>query len=153
MHARTSLALACALLSAAACTSVPESDRHGAPLRLSGAALPVSLLLAEPERFDGQTIACQGRVAEVCPKKGCWMTLRDGERELRVTFQDYAFFVPLDAAGATMRAEGLFRIVETPADELRHYLEDAGREAEAAAVTGPVRSYTLVAPGVELRRP
>ena len=79
--------------------------------------------------------------------------MAEGERELRMTFQDYGFFVPLDSAGSEVRAQGVFRIEETPVEEARHYLEDAGRHAEAQAITAPVRSYTFVATGVELRHP
>jgi len=39
-----------------------------------------------------------------------------------------------------------------PVEEARHYLEDAGRHAEAAAIVAPVPSFTLVASGVELWR-
>lgn len=135
-----------------ACASHP-AERYGAPLVLgSDRAVPVEALLAAPERYDGATLRTEGAVAEVCAKKGCWMTLGAGERQMRVTFQDYGFFVPTDSSGARVRVEGVFRIEETPVDEARHYLEDAGRHAEAAAITAPVRSYTLVATGVELWR-
>ncbi len=139
---------------ASACSSSPVAERYGAPLSLPDAqAVPVAELLAAPERFDGSTLTLVGTVDQVCAKKGCWMTLASDGREMRVTFQDYGFFVPLDAHGARVRAAGLFRIQETPVDEARHYLEDAGKHAEAAAITAPVKSYTFVATGVELSRP
>jgi len=139
---------------ASACSSSPAAERYGAPLSRSyGQAVPVAELLATPERFDGATLTLVGTVDQVCARKGCWMTLASGAREMRVTFQDYGFFVPLDAHGAHVRAEGLFRIQETPVDEARHYLEDAGKHAEAATITAPVKSYTFVATGVELSRP
>ncbi|MSR62614.1 MAG: hypothetical protein EXS08_09250 [Planctomycetes bacterium] len=43
-----------------------------------------------------------------------------------------------------MRAEGQFQIEETPVDEARHF-EDAGRHAEAEALTAPMKSFTFVA--------
>lgn len=139
---------------ASACSSPAPAERYGAPLsRPDAEAVSVEELLAAPERFDGSALALVGTVDEVCAKKGCWMTLASGAREMRVTFQDYGFFVPLDSHGARVRAEGLFRIQETPVDEARHYLEDAGKHAEAAAITAPVMSYTFVATGVELSRP
>jgi hypothetical protein len=143
-------ALLLALASACATGSTPE--RFGAPLVSSLEPVPVAELLAALERFDGTTLVLAGKVNAVCAKKGCWMTLTAGEREMRVTFQDYGFFVPLDASGAGVRAEGTFHIEETPVEEARHYLEDAGKHAEAAAITSPVLSYTFVATGVELTR-
>jgi len=131
----------------------PRVERFGAPLSAPRERIvPVQELLAAPERHDGATLIVEGTVSSVCPKKGCWMILGAGEREMRVTFQDYGFFVPLDAGGALVRAEGRFAITEVPVDEARHYLEDAGQHAEAAAITEPVKSYTFVATGVELVR-
>lgn len=139
------------LLLLGACAAAPA--RFGAPLVASAdPELTVSELLASPEAFDGRSVTVTGTIQEVCLAKGCWMTLADGQREMRVTFLDYGFFVPLDSAGATVRAEGRFEIRAVPADEAKHYLEDAGRHAEAAAITGPVPSYTFVASGVELLR-
>lgn len=154
MSPRIALALLASTLffSLPACSAPARGEPFGAPL--SSSARPVALkeLLATPERFDGETLVLEGTVSEVCVKKGCWMTLASGAREVRVTFQDYGFFVPLDSAGTQVRAEGQFAIREVPAEEARHYLEDAGRHAEAAAITGPVPSYTFVATGVELLR-
>jgi len=134
-----------------ACTTQPV-ERYGAALNAAQRVVPVEELLAAPAQADGSTLVLEGTVRDVCPKKGCWMILGDGERELRVTFQDYGFFVPLDSTGASVRCEGVFAIAEVPADEARHYLEDAGKHDEAAAITAPVKSYTFVARGVELRR-
>ncbi|MSR62615.1 MAG: DUF4920 domain-containing protein [Planctomycetes bacterium] len=73
------------------------------PRALRGAARPraqvvsVSELLTAPERYNGSTLAVEGTVDQVCAKKGCWMTLKSGAREMRITFEDYGFFVSLDS--------------------------------------------------------
>lgn len=136
-----------------ACASSSSRQRFGAPL--STPAKPtvgLAELLAAPERYDGSEFVLEGEVHEVCLRKGCWMTLASGGRELRVTFLDYGFFVPTDCAGAALRAEGRFQIGETSAELTRHYLHDVGKVDEAEAVTAPVRTYTFVASGVELAR-
>ena len=46
---------------------------------------------------------------------------------------------------------GVFDVREVPVAEVRHYLEDAGRPEEAAAVTEPQRGYEIVATGVLVR--
>ncbi|MEO0650982.1 MAG: DUF4920 domain-containing protein [Planctomycetota bacterium] len=117
-------------------------------------AEPVSLelLLDDPEHYDGQSLIVEGQIDETCPKKGCWMTLSEGDRQLRVTFIDYSFFVPTEGVeGRTARFVGTFQIKETPADEVRHYLEDAGDFEAAAAVDGPEITYSLVATGVRIQ--
>lgn len=136
-----------------ACASTRAQQHFGAPLtRPAALVVPVDELLARPERYDGQRLILAGTVEEVCLRKGCWMTLGADGRELRVTFEDYGFFVPTDCAGATVRAEGVFRVGETSAELVRHYLHDVGKVAEAEKVTAPVKTYTLVASGVELIR-
>ena len=147
--ARAALQLVPLLLSACA-TPV---QRFGAPLDPGASpVLSVDELLAAPERHDGEVLTVVGTIQEVCPKKGCWMTLASSEREMRVTFLDYAFFVPTDAQGAEVRARGRFALQLVPVEEARHYLEDAGRHTEAQAIVAPVPSFTLVASGVELAR-
>jgi hypothetical protein len=109
-------------------------------------------VLAKPGRHLERPMLLEGEVSEVCAKKGCWMVLSDGERQVRVTFEDYGFFVPRDIDGVLARVEGVLSERLVPIAEVRHYLEDAGRHEEAALVTRPERSYTFVATGVMLRR-
>jgi hypothetical protein len=135
-----------------ACSSVRHDavHREGAPVS-SRPAIPAATLLAHPERYEGQTVVVEGPVAEVCQVKGCWLVLRDGERWMRVTFKDYGFFVPKDCVGRAARIEGVFTVKKVSVAQARHYLEDAGRHEDAAQVTAPVETPTLVASGVELR--
>lgn len=161
---KIALALAALVLAAAGCSGGGNSTRNtagsGAPAadgsRTFGAAVPdgapvpVAQLLASPETYDGQTVLVEGAVAEVCQNSGCWLTMVDGDRQMRVRFKDYAFFVPKDCGGRTARVQGVFSIEMTPVDEARHYLEDAGRHDEAMKITEPVQSYAFMASGVRL---
>jgi hypothetical protein len=122
----------------------------GAPLRPEASVVKSSDLLGSPERYNGQTLLVEGTIVDVCQNKGCWMTFMEGEKEMRVRFKDYAFFVPKDCGGRKARIEGLFEIREVPAEEARHYLEDAGKLDEAQKITGPVPSYTFMASGVTI---
>jgi hypothetical protein len=136
-----------------ACAAAQRNERFGAPLsEPSKPVVALEELLAAPERYDGAELVLTGSVREVCLRKGCWMTMGTDERELRVTFQDYGFFVPTNCAGATLRAEGTFRVGETSAELTRHYLHDVGKVEEAKLVTQPVKTFTFVATGVELAR-
>ncbi len=107
-------------------------------------------VLADPAAHDGKTVRLEAQIDEVCQAKGCWMTLDGdaGPSDVRVTFADYAFFVPKDIAGRPVRVEGTFEVREVPVDEARHYLEDAGKPEEAAQITEPQRGYRIVATGV-----
>ena len=146
-----SLAVALLLLPLAACGPHHRDwSSFGEPIAAEPKpeVLTASQLLAEPARFNGQTVVVEGEVIEVCQNKGCWMTFMDGDKEMRIRFKDYAFFVPKDAGGRKARVAGLFEVKDVPADEAKHYLEDAGKHEEAAKITGPVPSYTFMASGV-----
>jgi hypothetical protein len=113
--------------------------------------MTLAKLLDEPAAHSGKTVVVEGVVDEVCQNKGCWMTLKHDGKDMRVRFKDYAFFVPKDSSGKTARVEGVFEVKDVPVDEARHYLEDAGKPEEAAKITAPVKSFTFMASGVELR--
>ncbi len=70
---------------------------------------------------------------------------------MRVTFKDYGFFLPLDAAGRAVIAEGVGFKKVTAVDELRHYAVDAKiSDEEIAAITEPKTEYLFEAAGVLL---
>lgn len=140
--------IAAALLVALAACSSPGQYGGKVP---AGEAVAATTVLHHPELYDGKRVVVEGRIDEVCPIKGCWMVLRDGDKTMRVTFADYAFFVPKDSAGQVARIDGVVARRVVPVDEARHYLEDAGKHDEAAKITAPVEQLTMVASGVELR--
>ncbi|MDG2150552.1 MAG: DUF4920 domain-containing protein [Planctomycetota bacterium] len=115
-----------------------------------GQPLSLTELLSDPEQYNGKTVLLEAPIAECCQNKGCWMTFELEEQSVRVKFLDYGFFVPLDSAGHTARLEGVFAIRDIPADEARHYLEDAGHLEEAAAISEPQRGFEIIANGVLL---
>lgn len=101
---------------------------------------------------DSMSMKVTGKVKEVCQKKGCWMTLvsdQPGYPEMRVTFKDYAFFMPKDLSGKRVVVEGFARVETTSVDVLRHYAEDAKKSPEEiAAITQPKREVSFEANGV-----
>ncbi|MFG0320091.1 MAG: DUF4920 domain-containing protein [Planctomycetota bacterium JB042] len=155
----SSLALLLTLPALAACTKTADSVvvDHATPTWESfggevadGEFVPVADVLTDADANQGKTLRLEGDVESVCKKKGCWMTMRAGDEEMRVTFQDYGFFVPLDCEGRKVQMVGTFDVKMTPVDEARHYLEDAGKHEEAAKITEPQREYVFVATGVRM---
>jgi uncharacterized protein DUF4920 len=74
------------------------------------------------------------------------MVLTDGERSVRVTFRDYAFFVPKDLAGKTVVAEGVLSHRVISAEEAEHLAKESG--ATTAAPLLPREEWQLVATSV-----
>ncbi|MBK6932742.1 MAG: DUF4920 domain-containing protein [Saprospirales bacterium] len=109
-------------------------------------------LISKMAGTDSLAIKVTGTVQEVCQKKGCWITLvsdKPGSQPMRVTFKDYAFFMPKDLAGKRVVIEGFAFVDVTSVDDLRHYAEDAGKSAgEIAAITEPKRELAFEAAGV-----
>src|SRR5687767_6591746 len=47
------------------------------------------------------------KVTDVCPKKGCWMSLEMPDKsKVFVKMKDYGFFVPLEMIGKTVVIDG-----------------------------------------------
>ena len=118
----------------------------------AGAAVPVATVLAEPAAHVGKTIRMEGDIQAVCKKKGCWMTMAGADRNVRVTFKGYSFFVPLDSDGRHAVVEGVLTQKEQSVADTKHYLEDEGKHEEAAKVTEPQQVFSFEATGVALKK-
>ncbi|MBY0415571.1 MAG: DUF4920 domain-containing protein [Bdellovibrionales bacterium] len=107
------------------------------------------LITAAPDAGD---VVIKTTVAEVCPKKGCWMTV-NGEKPtdvVRVTFKDYGFFVPQELNGKEIAMQGRFLKHIESVEEQKHLLKDAKRpQSEIDAITKPKETLRFVATGVK----
>ncbi|MCB0409680.1 MAG: DUF4920 domain-containing protein [Flavobacteriales bacterium] len=126
--------------------------KHGADISEEGAITAAEFL----SKFDGSQameVKLSANISEVCSKKGCWMMLDLGDgKEMRVTFKDYEFFVPKDAAGSLAIVEGVASMDTTSVEELKHYLQDAeASQEEIDAVTEPEYNYAFEAIGVIIK--
>ncbi|WP_412466985.1 DUF4920 domain-containing protein [Pedobacter sp. KLB.chiD] len=92
----------------------------------------------------------EGKVVDVCKKKGCWMTLEMPNGDpMRVTFKDYAFFMPMDIVGKKVVLDGLAKKQTISVETLRHYAEDAKKSPEEVAkITEPKKELAFEAKGV-----
>ena len=92
----------------------------------------------------------EGKVVDVCKKKGCWMTLEMANGEpMRVTFKDYAFFMPMDIVGKKVVLDGVAKKQTISVETLRHYAEDAKKSPEEVAkITDPKKELAFEAKGV-----
>ncbi len=104
------------------------------------------------DRYTEQTVILEGTINKVCAVKGCWMelVLDNASRGIRVTFKDYAFFVPTDSTGYDARLEGLFEqnIFSKPAAD--HLIAEGVNLSRNADGTATETSF--VAQAVELRK-
>ena len=116
-------------------------------------AVDLEVALTERESLIGRSVIIEGKVDKVCQMKGCWLELMPaGEsRGVRVTFEDYGFFVPKDSMGSMARLEGKFVREELSKGEVDHLVGEGAtltRQPDGTAV-----QVSFVARAVELRQP
>ena len=94
-----------------------------------------------------------GEVEAVCQKKGCWMNIKGANGEsMRVTFKDYAFFMPMDCSGKTAIVDGVAKIEVTSIADLKEFAKDDNQTKEAiAAIKEPKIELVFEASGVILK--
>jgi hypothetical protein len=134
------LTLAVMCLAAPAAGETPVA-RFGKPLK-GLKATPLADVLASAK--DGDTVRIEGKAEAVCKNKGCWVTVREGDASVHVTFEGYSFFVPKDSAGKKVVLEGKVKVKAPDPGEVAH-LKGEGAGASAASRVS-VEAY-----GVELR--
>ncbi len=94
----------------------------------------------------------KGKVTSVCPKKGCWLTVEDENKQtFFVKMKDYAFFVPVALEGKNVVLEGVAEKKMLSVDEAKHYAEDAKKpQAEIDAITEPQEQNRFTAAGIKV---
>lgn len=137
-------------LAAAPGAPAKAKETFGAPLK-GLAPVAVADILKSPATYSGKTVRAEGRVATVCQQKGCWMTIGTPDQPIRITFKDYAFFVPKDIAGSTVTVEGVFKVETIPEATAKHYADETPG-GNAASIKGDQKQLSLEATGVELTR-
>ena len=99
--------------------------------------------------FEGKEFVLAGEVSKGCQVKGCWMILSEGDRNVRVRFKDYEFFVPSDITGRRVEVRGMLTEVELSEEEAKHFAEDAA-DGAGEHISGPQREYNFTASSVRV---
>jgi hypothetical protein len=145
--------LATALLLIATTASAGEVITRGAAIPRDAKALTLATVLESPDDYTKDAVVVEGVITTACERKGCWMQLADGKegsQAVRVTFKDYAFFVPLDSKGMKARAAGVTTVKKLSKRDADH-LEEEGAKLKRNA-DGTANEVSFVANGVELTR-
>jgi len=103
------------------------------------------------EKYQDKTVTFNATVKKVCQSKGCWMTLEDGDSQVRTLFKDYGFFVPKEILNQKVRVSGQMLRKKVSAATLRHYLKDEGAKlTEIKKIKTGKWTFEFVADGVEI---
>ena len=121
-----------------------------------GNAKKVSLakIMKDPSKYAGKMVRVEGVIVRSCKAEGCWMELAPdaNAKSVRVKMKDHAFFIPLDSAGASAKAEGVFTVKTLSKEEVKHMVEDDGAKFDNINPDGTVTEISFEATGVELSR-
>jgi len=95
------LSIALVLLLIAVTAFAGETITRGAAISRDAKSVALNDVLTNPDAYTKDAVVVAGTDTQNCERKGCWMQLSAGEgkQSVRVTFKDYAFFVPLDSKG------------------------------------------------------
>lgn len=129
-----------------------ETIVRGNSLASNVKSATIAQAFAEPAKFEGKTVEIKGVIIRSCKAEGCWMELADkkGGRSVRVTFGDHAFFIPLNAAGLSARAQGVFKVKTLSKEHVDHLIADDGAKFDNRNPDGSVTEISFDASGVEL---
>lgn len=122
---------------------------------MSNTAKKVSLakILKSPAKYSGKNVLVEGVIVRSCKMEGCWLELAPTAtgKSIRIKMKDHGFYVPLNAAGLSAKAEGIFTVKTLSKEEVEHLIEDGGKFSNINA-DGTVTEVSFVAAGVELKK-
>ena len=127
---------------------------RGAALAKGTKKVDLDKALASPDKFAGKTVAVEGVIVRSCQMEGCWMEMaaKEGGKSVRVTFGDHAFYIPLNAAGMKVKAEGSFKTKTLTKEHVDHLISEDGAKFENRNADGTVTEVSFDATGVELTK-
>ncbi|MES2849614.1 MAG: DUF4920 domain-containing protein [Bacteroidota bacterium] len=146
----------CILLSIAAMCQPPKGDANPGDkygeIKTTEGAVDIAQIPAELEKKSSITTKVIAKVLDVCPNKGCWLTLAiNDSTEAFVKMKDYAFFAPLAIKGKTIVMDGKASIKTISVEELKHYAEDAKKsQEEIDAIKEPKNEIRFLASGIQV---
>ncbi len=120
-------------------------------------ATPIGKILADPDAYLGKTVRVEGGVLDVCPKKGCWIEIGNGEDHIQLKVDDDVIVFPADAKGRVAAAQGEVEAIELTREKylgwLAHQAEEKGEDFDADSVElgdGPFRIIRIRGTGARI---
>ena len=122
-----------------------DAEIFGAPLNEEASPAALGAILDRPAEFVGSVVKVEAHISQVCKRKGCFMIATSGEGAIRISFKDYAFFVPTDVSGKNVTLTGTLIERTLSEEQAAHLREDAGSETIQAGTI-----YEIVADSVSI---
>lgn len=143
------------------CASKQSMTHFGEPMQVAATETPITVgeLIANAEKYEGQTVLVKGTITAMCTGSGCWVQVAqnpdDPEEDQIVAMfiYDQATHgrVPGEAKGqrAILQGKVKFRVITEV--ERKHYAEVDGKSAdEIALIKGSKKRVTIDCPAIEV---
>ncbi len=128
-----------------------ESKADGQGITLTEAPLALSEAMKRKDELTGKDVLVKAEVPQVCQSMGCWLTLKDKDASVRVTFKDYSFTVPKESATRIATVQGRLIEKELSPAEARTLAKEQGKTAaEVAKIQAPVKRVAFESTGLTL---
>lgn len=128
---------------------------YGEPIKKGEASITIETLMAAPASFENQAVVVEGKVIAVCPVRGCWMTLKDGEQEVRIKVKDGDIVFDQSLVGKKVLAQGIATHVQLSEMEGRMYAkflaQAKGEDFEPTQAKGGTRLFQIQGQGVQVK--
>ncbi len=131
-----------------------EKITRGDALASGVKKVSIEKALKDPSKYADKAVALNGVVVRSCKMEGCWAEIadKDGGKSVRVTFGDHKFFIPVNAAGMSVKAQGVFVTKVLDKEHVDHLIKDDGATFENRNADGTVTEVSFNATGVELTK-
>jgi hypothetical protein len=133
------------------------SDQLYGEVLSNAQSVRIAELTANPEKYVDQLVKIEGLVDDICPMKGCWVDILEGQsREtMRFKVQDDVIVFPVQAKGRQIIAEGVLRRYalskEQAVNRMRHLAEEKGEEFDDSSITDATVFYQIEGVGAVVR--
>ncbi len=121
-----------------------STGHFGGEFALTDTQTLASVLGAE---LPTEAVKVSGTVEAVCQAKGCWMVIKDGDKQARVLVNDHAFAIPFDGKGKAAVVEGTLEEKQLDEANVAHLKKDGDDTIKGE---GPRMEYFLHATALDL---
>ncbi len=125
------------------------AETFGGEIPSTPRPLALADVVADASDYLERDVIVSARIGKVCQKKGCFFIARDGDAIVRVTFRDYAFFIPTDAGGKRAVFRGMLKRATVSTAEAEHYARDLGNAGDPGIAAGPAYAFVAAAIRIE----
>ena len=114
------------------------------------AALPVTAVVASARQYTARSVVAEGVITRECTGKGGWMQVAPSAEasRIRVTFKDYAIFIPQSKVGRRARMQGVTKVTTHSKAATDQLIGDGAQLVRNA--DGTATEVAFEASGVEL---